>query len=265
MTKKNTFFTISILLLFFVLLGTGLFNYQYQQVKNELAIKIRENKNLLKKVDELQKEIKELKIFNEDFNKEKNIDKTDDWKIYKNEQQGFEIKLPSIGEWNHDIKIDKRAEIDSFDGFFTTREEKSDLQFFIRKNLFSEVTPSSLPLYPFCNEEQETQLWNNKISQTIYSSYDPQTEIDEKKCDLLLDKFLLDEHSIDAQLCLNKDSEAYNAELGRNGEYFFYCLKEDPLYYFALHCEGEIWAGREGKNKCAELFNQILSTFKFIK
>ncbi|MCK5466539.1 hypothetical protein KAI56_03530 [Candidatus Parcubacteria bacterium] len=261
MTKKNILFIISTLLLFFILLSAVLFNYQYKQVRSELAIKIRENENLIKKIDELQKEIEELKI----FKKEEDINEITGWKTYKNEQQGFEIKLPPTGEWDYNIRIDKQAEIDFFGGFFTTQEEKSNLQFFIRKNLFSEVTPPFLPQYPFCNEEQETQLWNNKISQTIYSSYDPQTEIDEKRCDPLLDKFLLDKHLIDAQLCLNKDSEAYNAEIGRNGEYFFYCLKKDPLYYFALHCEGEIWADKEGKNKCAELFNQILSTFKFIK
>lgn len=260
MTKKSAFFIILILLLLFVLLGAGLFSYQSQQAKSELAIKIGENKNLLKKIDGLQKEIEELKIF-----KEKTVDEIADWKTYKNEQQGFEAKLPPIGKWDYDIRIDEKTDPAFFDGFFATREEKNDLQFVIRKNLFSEATPPFLPQYPFCSEEQETQIWNNKISQTIYSSYNPQAETDGEKCDPLLDKFLLNEHLIDVQLCLNKDLKARNAELGRNGEYHFYCSEEDSLYYFALHCKGEIWAGKEGGDKCAELFNQILSTFRFIE
>lgn len=262
MIKKNTFFITFTLLLFLILLGVGLFGYQQQQVKNELAIKIGENKNLLKKIDELQKEIEELKV----FEKEKTTNKTDDWKTYKNEQQGFEIKFPLIGEWDYDIRIDERTSIASFDGFFKTQEEKSDLLFIIRKNLFSEVTPPSLPRYPFCNEEQETKIWNNKISQTIYSSYNPKAEADEEKCNSLLDEFLLDEHIIESRVCLNKDSVAYNAELGRNGEYFFYCTgKEEPYYYFSLSCKKEVWAGKEGRDKCTELFNQIFSTFRFIE
>lgn len=261
MTKKKIFFLIFTLLLSFALLETGLFSYQLQQVKNELAIKIAENKNLLKKIDGLQKEIEELKIFNE----ENNTNETANWKIYKNEQQGFEIKLPPIGKWDYDIRIDKKTDTASFDGFFKTQEEKNELWFAVRKNLFSEITPLFLPQYPFCNKEQETQIWSNKISQTIYSGYDPQAETDGEKCDSLLDKFLLDEHLADTQICLNKDLVAYNAELGKNGEYHFYCSGEDSLYYFALHCKGEIWAGKEGRDKCAELFNQIFSTFRFIE
>lgn len=263
MTKKNTFSIILILLLLFsLLLSAGLFGYQWQQAKSDLEKQIGQNENLIKQINELQKEIEELKISKE----EKTTDETDNWKIYKNEQQGFEIKFPLTGEWDYDIRIDERTDLAFFDGFFKTQEEKSDLKFIIRKNLFSEVTPLFLPQYPFCNKEQEMQMWNNKISQTIYSSYDPKAETDEEKCDPSLDKFLLDEHSIDTQLCIGRDAEVYNAELRKNGEYFFYCTgKEEFFYYFSLNCKKEIWAGKEGRDKCSELFNQILSTFRFIK
>ncbi|MDP3042795.1 MAG: hypothetical protein Q8N21_00100, partial [bacterium] len=203
-----------------------------------------------------------------DFEKEV-TDETADWKIYRNINQGFEIKLPPVGEWDYDIRIDEigeRTDLAFFDGFFTIREEKSHLSFVIRINLFSEVTPPFIPQGPFCSKRQEMQIWNNKISQTIYSTYNPQIETEKEECDPSLDKFLLNEHTIESRICLNKDLRAYDAELGRNGEYFFYCTgEEESFYYFSLNCEKEVLAGKEGRDECVQLFNQILSTFKFIK
>ena len=144
MTKKNILFIISASLLFFVLLGTGIFNYQYQQIKNKLAIKIEENKNLLKKIDELQKEIEELKIFKEDP-----INEITSWKTYKNEQQGFEIELPSVGEWNYDIRIDRIDEqtgIASFDGQFNVFGKENNINFCLLPFVFN--LSSTKYLYP---------------------------------------------------------------------------------------------------------------------
>lgn len=193
---------------------------------------------------------------------------TSNWKTYKNLKQRFEIKLPPVGEWDYDIRIDEideRTGLAFFDGFLKTQEEKSYLRFLIRINLFSEITPF-FPPDPFCQAKREITLWNYKILQKVFSSYSPQIKTEKlEECDSTLDRFLLDEHSIETRVCLNKDLKAYDAEFGRNGEYFFYCTEEDPLYYFSLYCKGEIWAGKEGSDRCNKLFNQILSTFKFIK
>lgn len=242
---------ILIICLIIILLMIGFFIYQWWQTKEQLKKPIK------------QKQAEELK----DVEKEV-IDEIADWKVYRNINQGFEIKYPPVGEWDYDIRIDEiggRTDLAFFDGFFTIREEKSHLSFVMRINLFSEVTPPFIPQGPFCNKTQEIQIWNNKISQTIYSTYNPQIETEKEECDPSLDKFLLDEHTIESRICPSKNLKAYDAELGRNGEYFFYCRGEDPLYYFSLNCKGEIWAGKEGRDECNKLFNQILSTFKFIK
>ncbi|PIP23810.1 MAG: hypothetical protein COX36_01295 [Candidatus Nealsonbacteria bacterium CG23_combo_of_CG06-09_8_20_14_all_38_19] len=240
----------------------GIFVYQWWQVKGELARQIGQNENLMKQVDELQKEIKQLKTAEKKITEE-----TAEWKTYRNEKQGFEIKLPLVGEWDYDIRIDRinEGEIPAFDALFRTSGEKSYLDFSIRINLFSEVTPLLIPSGLFCSKSQETQMWNNKISQEIHSTYDSKIRVDKSTCDPSLDKYLLDEHTIISRLCLSKDLKVYDAKLGRNGEYFFYCTGEEPLYYFSLRCKGEIWTGKEGRDKCAELFNQIISTFTFIE
>lgn len=268
MTKKNTFFITFTLLLFLILLGAGLFGYQQQQVKNELAIKIKENKNLLKKIDELQKEIEELKIFKE----EKTADETDDWKTYKNEQQGFEIKFPPIGKWNFDVTKTEITRDDIwFDGQFNVLGEENNINFWMRVNLYAESNP---PLYVFetaCKSEREAIFLDNQISYATYSTLDLERK-NLQDCDSALDKFILDKHESEARFCLDKSSEAiYPAKfaiLGDpsvGGEYGFSCDISRDLYYFQLSCQGNEWKGKGGKDKCSQLFNQILFTFRFIE
>lgn len=109
-------------------------------------------------------------------------------------------------------------------------------------------------------------LWNNKISQTVFSSYNPQIKTKEEECLPSLNKYLLAEHEIETRVCLGKDLKAYSPELRElGGEYVYFCKNEAPLYFFSFSCKGESWEGQEGINKCSQLFNQILSTFKFIK
>lgn len=262
MTNFSKISWLDVILIVFLILA-GVFAYQWWQTKGDLVKQIEENGSLTKQINELQKEIEELKKA-----EEKVTDETADWEIYRNEKQGFEIKLPPMGEWNYDIRIDEDNEIRElarFDGFFRTSEEKNYLDFSIRINLFSEVTPLLIPSGLFCSKSQETQIWNIKISQEIHSTYDSKIRVDKSTCDLSLDKYLLDEHTIISRLCLSEDWKVYDAKLGRNGEYFFYCTGEEPLYYFSLRCKGEIWTGKEGRDECNKLFNQMISTFKFIK
>lgn len=267
MTKKNTFFIALILLLLFVLLVAGLFSYQLRWVKNELELKVGENTNLLKEIDGLQKEIEGLKI----FEKEKTANKTDDWKTYKNKQQGFEIKLPPAGEWDYDIRIDKRAKIDSFDGQFNVLEKENNINFWMRVNLYTESNP---PLYVFetaCKSEREAIFLDNQISYATYSTLDLERK-NLQDCDSAFDKSILDKHESEARFCLDKSSEAiYPAKfaiLGDpsvGGEYGLSCDINQDLYYFQLSCQGNEWKGRMGQDKCSQLFNQLLSTFRFVE
>ncbi len=91
MDKKYTF-SIILILLFFVLSGVVFLSYQLQQTEIKLENKTKENENLLKRIDELQKEIGELK------NKEKTVEETANWKTYRNEEFGFEVDY-FIDDW----------------------------------------------------------------------------------------------------------------------------------------------------------------------
>lgn len=80
-----------ILVLVSFLIITGMFAYQWWQTNGELVRQVKENEILTKQINELQKqkeglekEIKELKITGE----------TADWKTYRNEEYGYEMKYP---------------------------------------------------------------------------------------------------------------------------------------------------------------------------
>lgn len=67
-------------------------------------------------------------------------------------------------------------------------------------------------------------------------------------------------HHIESSLCLDSNFNLYESELGcesmvRNNNYSF--------YQFHLECNNKT-IGDDAKNKCSKLYNQILSTFKFL-
>jgi hypothetical protein len=189
-----------------------------------------------------------------------------EWQTYKNTNQGFEISFPPVGKWGYDIRVDEKGEWPRFYTYFYLPQEENNISFSLKINLFGEVTPP-FPKWPFCKQNKEAVFLNNKISQTIYSIYYSKTEItEEKECEPSLDSFLLNEHSIETRFCIDKkDLKTYPAEWVRGyEEYYYNCSKGGDLYHFSSHCEGKNWGGKEGRDKCLDNFNQILSTFRFI-
>lgn len=254
--SKTTWLTIVLIIMVCV---AGFFTYQWWQVKGELVKQIELNKNLTKQVNELKKEIEELKISKETIEEiiEEIKEETTGWKTYRNEKQGFEIRIPS--RWDYRISIDKkRNDYYIFAGGFG--EENIWLGLAI--NMFTETTPA-LPSWPFCYREGEfIVLEKNKLPKYIVSTF--REGISEEECD----KFLLNEHLVYSQFCIDKELKAYPAKLGRNGEYFFYCETAAPLanlYNFQFFCKGEEWQGKEGKDKCSALFDRILFSFRLIE
>ena len=82
-----------IFLIVFVIIA-GFFIFQWRQVKGELVKQIEQNENLIKQVNELQKEVKGLKASEEKISE----DKSTDWKTYRNEEYGFEMDYPTV-DW----------------------------------------------------------------------------------------------------------------------------------------------------------------------
>lgn len=60
--KENIFIIILVSLLVFLIIVSGVFVYKWQQIQKELVKQVEQNTNLTKQIDELQKEIEELKI-----------------------------------------------------------------------------------------------------------------------------------------------------------------------------------------------------------
>jgi len=87
---SKTICLITLLIVFIII--TGLFAYQWWQVKGELAKQIDENVNLIKKIDDLQRELEQLRV-----PEEKIPDETSGWKTYRNEIYGFKIDYPAVG------------------------------------------------------------------------------------------------------------------------------------------------------------------------
>ncbi len=220
----------------------GLIGYLFSGIKENITpvIQVSENRSDL---DKSEKPV----VFEEEGD-------ISDWKVYRNEKYGYEIKYPE--DWKNEGNTD--------DYFFQTFFESKNAEFLVRTNQLDSVSPFTFPSSPTCRNEGEfVVLSDNNLPKIIFSSF--QEGISEKKCN----DFLLDEHLILGGFCVDKNLKVYPAEVikGR-GEYLFYCGEETDLTTlldFQLFCKGEEWQKKEGLEKCNELFDQILSTFKFIE
>lgn len=180
----------------------------------------------------MQKEIKGLKVL-ESIN----------WKTYRNENQGFELEIPH----------------DETEGVF----------FEVRTGRVLSAASPPIFHFPFCHKHQRTILSDQIVSKELYSVYDSKLGDKTIECNSSIDESdesLLDKHSIETRLCLDNNLNFYPAKVGGALEPLYLCEKEGSIvYYFDLACEGEDWKGKEGRDRCDQLFDQILSTFRFIE
>jgi len=239
--------------------ATGFFAYQWWQVKGELVKKIEENESLIKQVDKLQKEIEELKVAEGEIIKkvEKVTDEIIEWKTYRNKVSGFEIKYPK--DWKIDI-IDPQHSID-----FTKETPQEKIRFAIGINLYGEF--SAGPFSRCIFKGKEITIKRTKFYPTIFS--DLRNELPnptEEECNISV---LGDTHTVYLEMCFDENLEYIDdrcpicpdspkcPKWKKEGYWGNY-------YQFYFHCEGEKWQGREGMQRCSQLFNQIMATFKFI-
>ena len=156
------------------------------------------------------------------------IDETANWKIYRNEEYGFEIKYPEV-EGISFFKITVDAEREFLFGTLVCMEgEESTVLGTIKLSPHIEVDASLFEELGRKPTEEECYKWANR-------------------------------YIISGRFCTDKNLTKYQA----------YCEEgaETPDYHrydVFLVCEGEGFKGKEGRIRCNQIFNQMLSTFRFL-
>lgn len=223
----------------------GFFVYQWWQTKGELAEKIGLNKNLIKQADELQKEIEELKTPAEEIK-----DETTDLKTYRNEgykhmngAYKYEIKYPV--SWK--VQITHPGLVD-----FSKKNTFTDTEFSILVNVWGEFGG---PFTGCTFIGEEITIKDVKVYPSIFSDFkNEHLNPTDEECK---EGALGNSHAVYLEMCFD-DSLNYLRP---------YCEMRGPInyYQFLLDCAGKKWQGREGMEKCEQLFDQIMATFRFIK
>jgi hypothetical protein len=201
---------------------------------------------------------------------------TADWEVYRNGKIGFEFKLPPLGEWERYIKgeyNDKYSKVGYwFDSHFDILEKENKISFNIQINCFGEdlSLPHWTSFFPVCVKETEALLLNNKVNEEIHSAYQASESVTAgplKDCSQIVDSSIKNQHSVGIKVCINKEHEIYYPTVEKDySELRYVCDQEDTdsLYNMFLLCEGKSWEGKDGADNCSQLFEQILSTFRFI-
>jgi len=174
-----------------------------------------------------QKGVKTLEKAPTDLNcgeEETTADETVNWKTYTNEEFGFEIKYPDI----KDVLL--IAQADS-----------------AREFLFSAV-PCGY------SEEESNVLGLIKFFPAIeggFANSEYGKKYTEAECDNLVTRYIMH-----GRFCTDRNLTKYQDWCKEGSE-----ISDYHRYDIYLACD---WRGKEGRVKCNNLFNQMLSTFKFI-
>lgn len=156
-------------------------------------------------------------------------DETANWNTYRDEEHGFEIKYP----------------------------EKQGISFFKiivdaeREFLFGTIV---------CMEgEEATVLDKIRFSPRIEVGASYFEELGrkptEEECDTLAPRFV-----ISGRFCADKNLTKYQVYCEEGSE-----TSDYHRYDVFLACDGENFKGKEGRVQCNQIFNQILSTFRFLE
>jgi hypothetical protein len=156
---------------------------------------------------------------------------------YRNEENGFEIKMP----YSFEKYIDYGNGLGRFHRIFLGNSVNGTSTMVIKINLFSELTPL-LPSDSSGDSIVSTtkiNLFKGKVKETIVSTQGGK------------------ETSVFVSFCLNKKLDLSDSKPDyKASEATIYCQQDYNLYDFNLFCVGE-----DSKN-CKSTFDKILSSFK---
>lgn len=160
------------------------------------------------------------------------------WKNYKNEGFGFGIKLPK--EWKCDPEIENSSlkhdpSLKHFSMSCTKETSFETLRFQLLVNLYGE--PGAIPPQNRY-EGEEIIIEGIDLTPGIYN--------------------LGSSHRVFSDFCVDKNLQEISPV-------FPACEQDSGNFYFQfyLSCKGEEWKGEKERNECSQLFNKILSTFRF--
>ncbi len=153
------------------------------------------------------------------------------WKIYKNKEYGFEIKYPK--DWEVNIEKDTTPQND-ISIFFNKETTSGNLRLSLSVNKYAEIDTFRPP-----TKTEEIIVGGIKTTSYTYIFNDSDF--------LVIYGFCVDKNFKEVSPIL------HNCVLG----------SENFFYQFYLSCRGEDWQGEEGLKQCSDLFNKILSTFRF--
>ncbi|MEO0130923.1 MAG: hypothetical protein ABIK76_04460 [candidate division WOR-3 bacterium] len=255
LTKVNRF--ILLFLFIFLVLGS-LFIFRIWQEK-KLANQILEEFEFEKPREEAEK----MKISDETMK---------DWQVFQENYIGYEIKHPS--QWKVET-IHSSSELPP-DAIqyklstisFSSPQKEENLMIAINdgeeKKKIEYMNGGYGWEYQWCLQKGKEIIIDKDVK--IFSTLaTPPAEgggrispLSKEKCEAVVSQQNL--HRVIADLCLDKN---FNQK-----SYFSSCHYEeegDFYFIFILECRGKNYLGREGLGKCEQLFNQIVSTFKFSK
>ena len=176
---------------------------------------------------------------------------TADWKTYRNEQYSYEIKYPK--DWEVDFSGSYFS-----DAFYISLSGEISAESFTDFGIevYEGDYGSQGPMFVSCTESEESEISGiNGIKYYCTVPYWKGTGHEKPPISEITS------HVIIGELCADENFIPQDYDLEKYGEPGIY----NNYFKFVLDCEGEEWIGELGKNNCNQLFNQILSTFRFIE